>query len=113
MFAEGEPSFAHLDALDEGESGGWPRLKVLTGGSSTEDILFQFLIADEEKIKKWDESDDWVEEAKQFILRVFGHKVVTEGRKWKSMAGEIWRFILFSEFAFDLPGELPESGKCS
>ena len=109
LFAEGEPSFAHLDALDEGESGGWPRLKVLTGGSSTEDILFQFLIADEEKIKKWDESDDWVEEAKQFILRVFGHKVVTEGRKWKSMAGEIWRFILFSEFAFDLPGELPES----
>jgi hypothetical protein len=109
LFAEGDPSFEHLDALDEGQSGGWPRLKVLAGGSSSEDLLFNFLIVDEEKIKKWDESDDWVREAKQFVLRVLGHKLVTEGRKWKSLAAETWRFILFSEFAFDLPGELPES----
>ena len=33
----------------------------------------------------------------------------TKAKKWEAMAEEFWRFILFSEFAFDLPGGLPES----
>jgi len=38
-----------------------------------------------------------------------GLKLVTRGKTWGSIADEVWRFLLFSEFVFDLPGALPES----
>ena len=38
-----------------------------------------------------------------------GLTLTTRGKKWKSISEELWRFVLFSEFVFDLPGELPGS----
>ncbi len=37
--------------------------------------------------------------------------VKTRGKTWMSLADELWRYVLFSEFAFDLPGALPETLK--
>lgn len=111
LFADGEPSFEHVDALDEGEGGGWPRLKTMTSGSSPEDILFKFLTADKAQQKECDQGEEWVDEAKDFLHRILGLKVVTKGRKWKSLSSEAWRYILFSEFVFDLPEgmDLPQT----
>ena len=31
----------------------------------------------------------------------------TRGKTWSAIGDELWRFVLFSEFVFDLPEELP------
>ena len=33
----------------------------------------------------------------------------TRGKTWNAIADELWRFVLFSEFVFDLPEPLPEA----
>jgi hypothetical protein len=37
--------------------------------------------------------------------------VKTRGKTWSSLADELWRYVLFSEFVFDLPVALPETLK--
>ena len=36
-----------------------------------------------------------------------GLKLLTRGKTWTSISDEFWRFLLYSEFVFDLPGDLP------
>ena len=54
-------------------------------------------------------NEAWVAEAKQLFNQVLGFNLTTRSKKWKPISEELWRFILFSEFVFDLPGDLPES----
>src|SRR5690606_36950975 len=38
-----------------------------------------------------------------------GLTLKTKGKTWSTISDELWRFVLFSEFAFDLPSALPEA----
>lgn len=110
LFDQGsEPDFATVDAVDAGGGLSWPRLRSTLKADSAQDIVIKFLAADEELRKELDASEDWVPEINDFLQRTFNLKLVTRGKKWRSVADEIWRFMLFSEFAFDLPIELPAS----
>ena len=51
----------------------------------------------------------WTTEAREFILRSLGHKLKTKGQTRQSIADELWQLLLFSEFAFDANGNLPNS----
>ncbi len=46
-------------------------------------------------------------EAKSLFQSALGLKLATKGKSWSALADELWRFLLFSEFVLDLPGELP------
>ncbi len=48
-------------------------------------------------------------EAKALFQAAIGMKPLTRGKTWSSLADELWRYLLFSEFAFDLPCQLPDS----
>ncbi len=37
--------------------------------------------------------------------------VKTRGKSWSALADELWRYVLFSEFVFDLPTALPDTLK--
>src|SRR5207248_39327 len=37
--------------------------------------------------------------------------VKTRGKTWNALADELWRYVLFSDFLFDLPATLPETLK--
>jgi len=107
LFAEGEPSFEMVDALDQG--GAWPKLKTLLGANSVKEILLGILSpkpAQEEALKN---DPTWVAEAKEFFHRSLGLKLKTKGQTRQSIAEELWRVILFSEFAFDSAGDIPAS----
>jgi hypothetical protein len=107
LFAEGEPSFEVVDALDQG--GAWPKLKTLLGANSAKEILLGILSpkpAQEEALKN---DPTWVAEAKEFFHRSLGLKLKTKGQTRQSIAEELWRVILFSEFAFDSAGDIPAS----
>jgi hypothetical protein len=110
LFDQGsEPDFATVDAVDASGGLSWPRLRSTLKADSAQDIVIKFLAANAELRKELDTSEDWVPEIDDFLQRTFNLKLVTRGKKWRSITDEIWRFMLFSEFTFDLPIELPAS----
>ncbi len=108
VFAENSnPSFDVIDAI--GGAGGWPNLQTTLGASSAREILFGLLVPDEEKENKLNDRDEWLSEAKDLLATCLGLKLKTRSKKWRPISDELWRFLLFSEFVFDLPEALPES----
>lgn len=106
LFRGNTPTFETIDALDGGGSD-WPTLKSVLGAESPLEILETFLTADESIRSSLEANDTWVGEMHRLSENVFGVFLKTKGRKWRSLAEEMWRGLLFSEFAFDLPGGLP------
>jgi hypothetical protein len=110
IFAENpNPSFAVIDAVGGGV--GWPVLQALLQVESARDILFALLApSDQQKAAlQADTTGSWVNEAKTLFASALGLKLLTRGKSWSTIAEELWRFLLFSEFVFDLPGALPDA----
>ena len=99
------PSFAVIDAI--GGDLGWPNLRALLKVDSTLDILFALLVPSEQQQTSLKESDAWVSEAKALLQASIGLRLKTRGKTWSTIGDELWRFVSFSEFVFDLPEELP------
>jgi hypothetical protein len=60
-----------------------------------------------DQIKALKIQDGWSKEARELLSVSLGMDVKTRAKSWSPIADELWRFLLFSEFVFDLPGELP------
>lgn len=102
---DASPSFAVVDAIGGGL--GWPNLRALLAVESARDILFALLVPNDAQQKALKGSDSWVTEARDLLRNSMGLSLKTRGKTWDSVANELWRFVLFSEFVFDLPGALP------
>jgi hypothetical protein len=108
IFADNpNPSFDVIDAA--GGGGGWPTLQTQLKVESAREILYSLLGPTELQAQSLKASDSWVSEAKSLLSATLGLQLKTRSKNWSPIADELWRFVLFSEFAFDLPGELPES----
>ncbi len=108
LFAENAaPSFAVIDAIGGGM--GWPQLRASLKVESVPDILMALLAPDSEQQKALKEHDGWAQEARDFLRATLGLEVKTRAKSWSTISGELWRYVLFSEFVFDLPGPLPEA----
>lgn len=105
--AESNPSFAVIDAVGGGL--GWPNLRALLGVESGRDILFALMAPSPQQEDALKGSDAWVTEARDLLKTSLGLTLKTRGKTWSSIADELWRFVLFSEFVFDLPEALPSS----
>lgn len=55
--------------------------------------------------------EGWSDEAREFLKATMSLSVKTRGKTWNAIAEELWRYVLFSEFVFDLPVPLPEALK--
>ena len=99
------PSFAVIDAIGGGLS--WPNLRALLEVESTRDILFSLLVPSDQQQTSLKERDSWVSEAKALLQASIGLALKTPGKTWSDIGDELWRFVLFSDFVFDLPEELP------
>jgi hypothetical protein len=87
LFADGEPSFETIDALDKGTS--WPRLKTLLGVNSPKEILLGLLSPTENQENALKGDNSWVTEARDFIQRTLGLKLRTKGQKRQPLADEL------------------------
>lgn len=103
--ADPNPSFAVIDAIGGGL--GWPNLRALLKVESSRDILFALLAPNTQQEAALKDSDTWVGEARDLLKNSIGLSLKTKGKTWSSIADELWRFVLFSEFVFDLPEQLP------
>ena len=101
------PSFSIINGIGGGLQ--WPTLRALLGVESSPEIVSALMVPDAAQKMRLDNNEAWVFEANQMFSQVLGLALTTRGKKWKSVSEELWRFVLFSEFFFDLPGELPES----
>lgn len=101
------PSFAVIDAL--GGGAGWPTLQALLKVESARDILFAFLAPSESQKEALRESSSWIQEVKALFQSSLGLDLLTHIQKWEAISEELWRFLLFSEFVFDLPVDLPQT----
>ena len=101
------PSFAVIDAVGGGK--GWPNLQVALNVESANDILFALLAPTDVQKQSLEAKEGWVSEAKDLFAVCLGLKLITRGKTWSSLSDELWRFVLYSEFVFDLPADLPGS----
>jgi hypothetical protein len=99
------PPFALIDNLGGGLK--WPALRTALTAESARDILFALLLPSAAQKTALDARDTWVSEARALFDTSLGLKLRTRGKTWATIADELWQFLLFSEFVFDLPGELP------
>lgn len=99
------PSFAVIDAV--GAGAGWPTLQALLHVESARAILFALLAPSPAQQQALRGGEAWVAEAKALFEKALGLKLLSRSKSWAPIADELWRFLLFSEFLFDLPGELP------
>jgi hypothetical protein len=100
------PCFSVIDAIGGGLN--WPNLRALLHVESTRDILLALLVPSENQQARLKESEAWVTESKELLDESIGLSLKTRGKTWTSIADEVWRYILFSEFVFDLPGVMPD-----
>jgi PglZ domain len=105
LFQAGVPDFRTVDNVGAGK--GWPRLRTLLGVESAAEILVALLSPTAAQGEALDEDSSWQAEFRSFCGDVLDYTPKTKSQKWATLSSELWRFILFSEFAFDLPGELP------
>ena len=99
------PSFAVIDAI--GGGAGWPNLQALLNVESARDILFAVLAPSETQKEALKNQTTWVSEVTGLFQSTLGLNLKTKIKTWTAIADELWRFLLFSEFDFDLPGDLP------
>ncbi|MFZ1730573.1 MAG: PglZ domain-containing protein [Bacteroidota bacterium] len=106
IFAESpSPPFDVIDAVGGGV--GWPNLQALLKVDSARDILFALLAPTPKQTENLKSTDAWVTEAKVLFEGTLGLQLKTKSKNWSPVADELWRFLLFSEFFFDLPEALP------
>jgi hypothetical protein len=84
-------------------------LRSLLDVESARDILFALLAPSDKQDRSLKSNETWVSETKTLFQTTLGLSLKTTGKTWKSIGEELWRYILFSEFVFDLPVDLPES----
>jgi hypothetical protein len=108
LFADNpNPSFAVIDAV--GGGAGWPTLQALLQTESARDLLHALHAPSEAQAKALKGQEAWVAEARDLVQRCLGLKLLTRGKTWAAVADELWRFVLFSEFASDLPVPPPDA----
>ena len=103
------PTFAVIDAIGGGVS--WPQLRATLRVESGREILAALLAPSASQFEALKGQEGWVQEARDFLRATLGLSVKTRGKTWSALADELWRYVLFSEFVFDLPGALPETLK--
>lgn len=101
------PNFEVIDAVGGGS--GWPTLQALLKVESARDILFSLLAPNEVSQTSLNEQNNWIPEAKALFQSALGLKLMTKIKRWPAISDELWRFLLYSEFVFDVPGELPQA----
>ena len=103
------PAFAVIDAIGGGVN--WPQLRATLKVESGREILAALLAPSTFQTDALKGQEGWVQEARDFLRATVGLNVKTRGKTWSALADELWRYVLFSDFVFDLPVALPETLK--
>lgn len=108
LFREGKPDIKLLDELEKTQR--WPVLNDVFHTETPADII-ALAVCDFNKVEQVDDKPGCIAEMLRLFETVTGFKPISEKRKWKTLREKAAEYILFSEFAFDLPDGLPDALK--
>lgn len=105
------PAFAVIDAIGGGSN--WPQLRGTLKVESAREILAALLAPSAIQTEALKVQENWFHETQDFLKVTLELTLKTRSKTWAAIADELWRFVLFSEFVFDLPVTvtLPETLK--
>lgn len=109
LFASGEePAFALIDNLSGGTHS-HPQLQALFGTADASKIIPDFLAPTSSSsiTANLEANTNWCEEMRQLLQRTLGLKLNVQSTKAATIRKKLWQYLLFSEFANDLPCQLP------
>ena len=101
------PSFDIINAIGGGVN--WPTLQAALGAEGAANLLFKFMVAGKDAQAKLSAESSWVTEAQSLLSSSLGLSLRTKQSSWSAISDELWRFVLFSEFVFDLNEDIPAS----
>ncbi|MDY7075981.1 MAG: hypothetical protein SXV54_03555 [Chloroflexota bacterium] len=104
LFREGQPTLAMLDQLERGAT--YPLVKQTLGTQSAVEAAVQ-LLGDPKAPQKVANTPGCGEEILRLLEAELGFTPPASVQQWQQRWALLARYVLFSEFAFDLPGELP------
>jgi hypothetical protein len=84
-------------------------LRTLLGVESAKEILTALLSPTDSQEAALTSDKSWINEYRRFATEALGMQSHVKVGGWEDARDELARFVLFSEFALDLPGELPAS----
>ncbi|MCS4201501.1 PglZ domain-containing protein [Salinibacter ruber] len=100
-----EPDLATVEAVGGGAS--WPRLRTVLDVESDREIVRSLLCPSDKQRRKLEQDQTWWSEYETFASRVLGFEPTAGSESLDEMQDELARYVLFSEFVFDLPDEEP------
>lgn len=107
MFASGEePAISVINSLRSGAVDS-PVLRDVLEAEGPKDMLVKFLTAGGKTLKGLKDTGHWVKDLKDLVARTLGLKLEGPKEAVEQLQEQLWRYLLFSEFAADLPVELP------
>jgi hypothetical protein len=107
MFASGEaPTIQTINGLRSGAVDS-PVLRELLEAEGPKDMLVKFLAAGPATVEQLRSTTHWVRDLKDLVSRTLGFKLEGPKESVEDLQSALWRFLLFSEFAVDLPEPLP------
>ncbi len=111
LFAAGRPDFETINNLIDSATAQWPKLRTLLKVESPAELLVALMSPSEAQREALKVDKTWGSEFCHFVEATLGFQPKTKSHQWTVLSDELWRFVLFSEFAFDLPASLPEELK--
>lgn len=106
LFAENpDPTFAMIDAIGGGIN--FPQPRAILKAESPRELLLALLAPSNNQSEALKNQLGWETEVRQLVESTLKYNLKTKAKTQSGIADELWRFILFSEFAFDLPQDLP------
>jgi hypothetical protein len=108
MFQHGEPTFLDINSLVVGRDS-TPVLSGLLRTDGTRDLLVRFLCLNAKEAKSLKQSPHWRKELQSLISKTLGLTLPEDLTAVEELRHILWRFLLFSEFAADLPVPLPSA----
>jgi hypothetical protein len=107
LFATGDvPAISVINSLRSGAVDS-PVLRDVLDAEGPKDMLVKFLTAEGKTLKGLKATSHWVKDLKDLVARTLGLKLEGPKEAVEQLQEQLWRYLLFSEFAADLPVELP------
>ncbi len=108
LFRSNIPTFEAIDSL-KGDIR-WPLLKTTLNAESSKEIILAIMCPNEKELEFFQKDNSWISEYKNLCIESLGFSPASAS-DFSALQKELWRYVLMSEFAFDLPEKLPDSLK--